>query len=149
MKKSHILASVLALGLMAAPLATQAHHAVQAQFDVNQVFTFQGKLKGVDWHNPHAWFHFDLLDAAGNAVLKEDGKPVVWSVETVGPNGLRRLGLSDRRLFTPGETFTVKANPDRDTSKTLGFALEFTFPDGRTVTIGFVDATGNGTAPAA
>ena len=148
MKKSVILASVMALGLMAPLAATQAHHAVQAQFDVNQVFTFKGEFISVDWHNPHAWFHFALLDDAGQRVLKDDGKPVVWSVETVGPNGLRRLGLSDRRLFQAGEVFTVKANPDRDTTQTLGFALEFTFPDGRTVTIGFVDAAGNGAGPA-
>jgi len=80
--------AVLALGF---GTATDAHHAVQAQFDVTKNVIVEGTLKRVDWQNPHSWFHFD--------VKKEDGTTVVWSFETVGPNGLRRLGISDRRLL--------------------------------------------------
>jgi hypothetical protein len=144
MKKSAILASVVALGVIAGPAITQAHHAVQAQFDVNTIFKFKGEFISVDWQNPHAWFHFALLDdVTSQPVLGADGKPIIWSTETVGPNGLRRLGLSDRRLFVAGDIYTVEVNPDRS-GATKGFTLSMTFPDGRYVRVGFTDDKGNG-----
>ena len=131
-KSSLLIASVVALGLAgAAP--TEAHHAVQAQFDTNKNYVITGVLKKVEWQNPHAWFHFEVTQA--------DGKKVLWSTETVGPNGLRRLGLSDRRLFVLGATYTVDLCPDRS-GKPLGFTNSITFPDGKTVQIGFPNEPG-------
>ena len=116
-----------------AATTTQAHHAVQAQFDVNKQESFIGVLTKVDWINPHAWFHFD--------VKKEDGTVEQWATETIGPNGLRRLGLSDRRLFVVGETYKVDYNPDRSGAH-FGFTNAFTFPDGKYVKVGFIDENG-------
>ena len=124
----------LAIGV-AAP--TQAHHAVQAQFDVTKNVIIEGKLIKVDWQNPHAWFHFE--------VKKPDGTVEVWSTETVGPNGLRRLGLSDRRLFQIGETYKVDICPDRSGAR-LGFTNAFWFPDGKFVKVGFPESP-NGELP--
>src|SRR5437899_59480 len=93
MRKSALFACVTAFAFFGAA-TTSAHHAVQAQFDVTKNIILSGTLKKVDWTNPHAWFHFD--------VKSEDGTVTVWSVETIGPNGLRRLGISDRRLFQIG-----------------------------------------------
>src|ERR1041385_4076652 len=75
----------LALGYVS---AADAHHAVNAQFDVTKSVVITGTLVKVDWQNPHAWFWFD--------VKKPDGTTERWGTETVGPNGLRRIGLSDR-----------------------------------------------------
>jgi hypothetical protein len=108
--------------------STEAHHAVQAQFDVSKNLIITGKLVKVDWQNPHAWFHFE--------VTKPDGTVEKWATETVGPNGLRRLGLSDRRLFIIGETYKVDLCPDRS-GALLGFTNAFWFPDGRYVKVGF------------
>lgn len=130
MRKSALIASALAAGLLIGPGVTEAHHAVQAQFDVSKSMKFKGVLQKVDWINPHAWFHFE--------VKKDDGTTETWSTETVGPNGLRRLGLSDRRLFKVGDTYEVEINPDRS-GKPLGFTLAFTFPDGKYVKVGFVE----------
>jgi len=130
MKNPALLAVVLAGGLLIGSGTTEAHHAVQAQFDVSKTITFEGVLQRVDWVNPHAWFHFE--------VTKEDGSKEIWSTETVGPNGLRRLGLSDRRLFKIGDTYKVEINPDRS-GRPLGFTLAFTFPDGKYVKVGFVE----------
>jgi hypothetical protein len=66
----------------------------------------------------------------------------------VGPNGLRRIGLSDRRLFTIGDVYEVEINPDRS-GKPYGFTNAFKFPDGRYVKVGFIDANGNGIEPPA
>src|ERR1700682_169805 len=107
MRKSTLLASLLGVGVVVAT-ATQAHHAVQEQFDVK----------------------------------KEDGTGEQWATETIGPNGLRRLGLSDRRLFVIGETYKVDYNPDRSGAH-LGFTNAFTFPDGKYVKVGFIDENGN------
>jgi Family of unknown function (DUF6152) len=136
MRKSTIVVALFGLGValgLAAATATQAHHAVNAQFDVSKQYSFTGVLTKVDWINPHAWFHFD--------VKKEDGTVEQWATETIGPNGLRRLGLSDRRLFVIGETYKVEYNPDRSGAH-LGFTNSFTFPDGKYVKVGFIDESG-------
>src|SRR4051812_48140649 len=113
--KTMTLISILAAGsVLGAP--AQAHHAVQAQFDVSKNVVITGKLLKVEWQNPHAWFHFE--------VTNPDGTTEVWSTETVGPNGLRRLGLSDRRLFQIGDTYKVDICPDRSGEK-LGFTNAF------------------------
>jgi hypothetical protein len=126
MLKTTLMASAMAVGLIAGPAS--AHHAVQAQFDVTKNIIITGVLAQVDWQNPHAWFHFD--------VKNPDGSITRWSTETVGPNGLRRLGLSDRRLFVVGDTYKVDINPDRS-GKPLGFTNAFWFPDGKFVKVGF------------
>src|ERR1700754_1574621 len=98
MRKFVLFGSLAAFGLaLAAP--------TQAQFDVTKNVILVGVLKKVDWQNPHAWFHFD--------VKGQDGAVTVWSVETVGPNGLRRLGISDRRLFQIGTEYKIDIHPDR------------------------------------
>lgn len=132
MRKAAVFVVLAAFGLAGAP-AVQAHHAVQAQFDVTKNVILEGVLKKVDWTNPHAWFHFEVKNA--------DGSMTQWSVETVGPNGLRRLGLSDRRLFMIGETYKIDICPDR-TGKNLGFVNSFTFPDGKLIKVGFPDEPG-------
>ena len=132
MRKPALFVSLLvAIGLAGA--AANAHHAVQAQFDVTKNVILVGVLKKIDWQNPHAWFHFD--------VKNQDGSTTVWSVETIGPNGLRRLGLSDRRLFVIGESYKIDINPDRS-GKTLGFVNSFTFPDGKFIKVGFPEEEG-------
>ncbi len=141
MRKFHMAASLIAVGVAVAPMtAAEAHHAVNAQFDVTKTKVIKGVLTKVDWQNPHAWFHFD--------VTMPDGTVEKWATETIGPNGLRRIGLSDRRLFQIGETYQVELNPDR-AGRNYGFTNAFLFPDGKYIKVGFVDANGNGVAPPA
>ena len=73
--------------------------------------------------------------------IRGDGTVEQWATETIGPNGLRRLGLSDRRLFVIGETYKVDYNPDRSGAR-YGFTNAFTFPDGKYVKVGFIDENG-------
>src|SRR3954465_7009837 len=98
MRKSALFALLIAFALTGAA-TTYAHHAVQAQFDVTKNIILSGTLKKVDWTNPHAWFHFD--------VKAQDGAVTVWSVETIGPNGLRRLGITHRARFRIGTQSTI------------------------------------------
>ena len=132
MRKPALFAFLTAFALVGAA-TTHAHHAVQAQFDVTKNLILSGTLKKVDWTNPHAWFHFD--------VKGQDGTDTVWSVETIGPNGLRRLGISDRRLFQIGTEYKIDIHPDRS-GKNLGFVNSFTFPDGKVIKVGFPEEEG-------
>jgi hypothetical protein len=119
-----LLVSMLGVGLTVAT-AAHAHHAVQAQFDVNRQESFTGTLVKVDWFNPHAWFHFE--------VKQKDGTVEQWATETVGPNGLSRFGL-DRGQFVVGAVFKVEYNPDRSGAR-LGLTKAFTLPDGKYVKV--------------
>jgi hypothetical protein len=51
MRNSTLLVALFVCGLVAAT-ATEAHHAVQAQFDVNKQESFTGVLTKIDWINP-------------------------------------------------------------------------------------------------
>jgi len=135
--KKLIVAGLLAAGVSLAPAVPgTAHHSVQNEFDINQIIVKTGVLKKIDWINPHAWFHFDEVDAEGKPVLDENGRQITWSLETTGPNGLRRLGLADRRVFTVGAPFAFSGYPHR-TGATKMFTLQIKFPDDRLVTMGF------------
>jgi hypothetical protein len=134
---SKILAPIVAAGLALSVGSTAvAHHSVQNEFNIDVVLVKTGVLKKIDWINPHAWFHFEEVDANGQPVLGEDGKPITWSMETTGPNGLRRIGLADRRVFVPGEPFAFSGYPHRG-GETKMFTLQIKFPDDRIVTMGF------------
>src|SRR6266567_7899139 len=88
MRRATAIAALAGIGLAVGYVSTaDAHHAVNAQFDVTKSVVITGTLVKVDWQNPHAWFWFD--------VKKSDGTTERWGTETVGPNGLRRIGLSD------------------------------------------------------
>jgi hypothetical protein len=58
-----------------------AHHGYATEFDASKCMVLKGTLSGVDWENPHAWFHIDVKDA--------DGK-----VNTISPNSLKRSGTT-------------------------------------------------------
>jgi uncharacterized protein DUF6152 len=124
MRKSMLYIPLLGVGLLIAT-ATQAHHAVQAQFDVDKRQSFTGKLVKVDWTNPHAWFHFE--------VMQKDGTVQQWATETVAPNGLRRFGL-DRDMFVIGEIYKVEYSPDRSGAH-FGLTKAFIFPNGKHVNV--------------
>src|ERR1700704_4767318 len=85
------------LGLTFALAPGQAHHAVQAQFDVNTVVEKKGKLFKVDWINPHTYMHFEV---------DEGGKVKKYAIESLGILGLRRVGIDSKSAFKVGENFT-------------------------------------------
>ena len=136
--KKFVVGALAAASMVLAPVVVPgvAHHSVQNEFDINQILVKTGVLKGIDWINPHAWFHFNEIDANGAPVLDENGRQITWSLETTGPNGLRRLGLADRRVFVVGAPFAFSGYPHR-TGATKMFTLQIKFPDDRLVTMGF------------
>jgi hypothetical protein len=121
MSSKPYLAVAAAACLMLAMVPGQAHHAVQAQFDVNQIIEKRGILIKIDWINPHTYMHFEVT---------EDGVVKKYAIESLGILGLRRVGIDSKSAFKIGENFTLTINPSRDGSPT-GLLVSLIFPDGR------------------
>jgi hypothetical protein len=131
---SYTYCRVLTLGtLLFAAVPALAHHALQSQFDVKKPIELTGVLKKVEWINPHVYFALD--------VANERGKVTRWAIETVGPNGMRRAGLSRAGFFKLGDTYTFTGIVAKDGSESA-FLKAVKFPDGRVVTVWFGDAAG-------
>ena len=119
MRLKHCLAAAAVVAYVAGP--SQAHHAVQAQFDVNQTLEKKGILVKIDWINPHTYMHFDVT---------EEGSVTRYAIESLGVAGLRRVGIDSKSSFQVGGTFTFAINPSRNGSPT-GLLVTLVFPDGR------------------
>ena len=115
------LAAAFVVGLAYPVAPTQAHHAVQAQFDVNQTVEKKGTLVKIDWINPHTYMHFDVT---------EEGATTRYAIESLGVTGLRRAGIDSKSSFQVGSTFSFVINPSRNGSPT-GLLVTLVFPDGR------------------
>ena len=101
-----------------AAVTASAHHAVQAQFDVQEVRTFTGIMTEVELINPHPYFHID--------VETDDGVEN-WAIESVALQALRRAGLLKR--LRVGETYTVEVHPARN-GTLMALMVAITMPDG-------------------
>lgn len=88
-----------------------AHHSF-AMYDMSVEKTLTGKLVRFVLGGNHSQYVFEVLNADGSPV-RENGKPVVWSVETSAASALARRGITVER-FTPGTIFTVTFSPLRD-----------------------------------
>jgi hypothetical protein len=125
------LATAAAVCLLLGMPPGEAHHAVQAQFDVNRIVELHGVLLKIDWINPHTYMHFEV---------NEDGAVKRYAIESLGILGLRRAGIDSKSSFKVGETFTFSINPSRDGSAT-GLLTTLIFPDGRRFDVKNTDPT--------
>jgi hypothetical protein len=82
-----------------------AHHSFAAEFDQSRPIMLQGVVTGVTWENPHVFFFVDVEDG--------DGKVVNWAFETMGPNGLAKMGWM-RDSLQPGDNVIVEAYLAKD-----------------------------------
>lgn len=92
-----------------------AHHSFSSEFDQSKPVMVQGVVTGVVWENPHVYFFVD--------VTEDDGKVITWTFETMGPNGLARMGWK-RDSLRPGDRLIVEAYLSKDRAH---------FADGRKV----------------
>ena len=124
------------LGLLVAlVIPASAHHAFSAEFDADAPVTLQGKVTRLQWINPHAWIHID--------VVGDDGTSVEWMVEGGTPNSLMRAGIN-RKSLTIGTEIVVQGYQSSDrrcrpACKANG--RDMTFPDGRKL---FMGSSGTG-----
>ena len=72
--------------VLAAAAPAFAHHGFTVEFDASKCMDLKGTLTGIDWENPHAYFHMDVKGADGNVQS--------WRLEMITPNALKRNGTS-------------------------------------------------------
>ena len=123
-----ILASALVL---ASSVAIRGHHAFGAEFDPNAPIRLPGTVVKLEWVNPHAWIHIEVM---------KDGKPEVWMVEGGTPNTLLRRGLT-RDSLTVGTELIVDGYQTKDHSLKRANGRDVTFTDGRKM---FMGSSGTG-----
>jgi hypothetical protein len=93
---------VLGVGVLAAAAPLAGHHSVSAEFDTTKTITFTGKVKEVNWGNPHIYTSIEAPDP-------DTKKMTVFRVEGGAPNALFRQGWRKDTLKI-GETVKVTGN---------------------------------------
>ena len=84
-----------------------AHHSFASEFDQSRPVMLEGVVTAVAWENPHVFFYVDVDEGYG--------KVVNWAFETMGPNGLSRMGWK-RDSLSPGDKVIVEAYLAKDGS---------------------------------
>ena len=113
--------------LLAGAVPTLAHHAFGGEFDPDRPLLLKGKVVKVEWVNPHAWIHLE--------VLKPDGTKEEWMVEGGSPNSLLRHGVT-RDSLPVGTEIVVDGYQARDHSLLRANGRNITYPDGRKLLLG-------------
>ena len=113
----------------------RGHHAFSAEFDANAPVNLEGEVVKVEWINPHAWIHLE--------VVADNGSSQVWMVEGGTPNTLLRAGIN-RNSLPIGSKLKVRGYQAKDKScepacKANG--RDLMFENGRTA---FMGSSGTG-----
>ena len=105
-----LLSLVLGVGVLVSAAPVVAHHSVSAEFDTTKTITFSGKVKEVNWGNPHIYTIIEATDP-------DSGKPATFRVEGGAPNALFRAGWRKDTLKI-GETVKVTGNRAKNPEST-------------------------------
>lgn len=118
-------ARITAIALLALPaLQAVAHHSF-AMFDMTKTLSWKGKVKEVQWTNPHVWVELELA---------QDGKNVSWSFEGAAIPVLKNAGWT-RETVKAGDTITIVGHPYKD-GRAGGSIDNIILADGRKVGTG-------------
>lgn len=112
------LAGAAVLGIAAPTTLLAHHHAVNF---LDETVAFFGEVTRVDWANPHVFIY---VETEG-----EDGETVEWEIETSSTPALTRRGWQPDTL-QPGDTVTVRGNPDRNPDRKFMSLRAITAGDG-------------------
>ena len=97
----------------------QAHHAVAGVYDLNKEVTLQGRLKKLNFTNPHASIEL--------TVPNPDGTFTDWILTTASVQNLVRQGLT-KTSIKPGEILKAVILPARN-GNPAGFIRTLTLGD--------------------
>jgi Family of unknown function (DUF6152) len=116
LKLPGIFMAVVVLLVATAPLF--AHHGFTVEFDASKCMDLKGTLSGIDWENPHAYFHMDVKGA--------DGAVQSWRLEMITPNALKRNGTSRQDFIeNMGKSISARACPGKEGGTPYRGAAEF------------------------
>jgi hypothetical protein len=99
-----VLCGFLVAGVVLAGGAVQAHHAVAGIYDLNKEVVLEGRLKKLNFVNPHASIELTVADP------KAKGKTVDWILTTASVQNLTRQGFG-RSTIKPGDPLKVTILP--------------------------------------
>jgi hypothetical protein len=96
---------VVLCGFLMAGVGLQAHHAVAGVYDLNKEVVLQGRLKKLNFTNPHASIEL--------TVPNKDGTFTDWVLTTASIQNLTREGIN-KTSIKPGEILKVTVLPARN-----------------------------------
>ena len=102
-----VLCGFLVAGVTIAGGALQAHHAVAGVYDLNKEVVLEGRLKKLNFTNPHASIELSVPDK------KIKGKVTDWILTTASIQTLTREGIN-KTSMKPGEILKVTVLPARN-----------------------------------
>ena len=119
-------------GVLMAGGALQAHHAVAGVYDLNKEVVLEGRLKKLNFTNPHASIELSVPDK------KVKGKVTDWILTTASIQTLTREGIN-KTSMKPGEALKVTILPARN-GNPAGFIRTLTLGD-KEIKLFFGDGT--------
>lgn len=119
-------------GFLMVGAGLQAHHAVAGVYDLNKEIVLEGRLKKLNFTNPHASIELSVPDK------KVKGKVVDWILTTASVQTLTREGIN-KTSMKPGEVLKVTVLPARN-GNPAGFIRNLQLGD-RNILLFFGDGT--------
>ena len=98
-----VASGLLIAGAILAGRPLQAHHAVAGVYDLNKEIVLEGRLKKLNFTNPHASIELSVPD-------KKTGKVTDWLLTTASVQNLTREGIN-KTSMKPGEILKVVVLP--------------------------------------
>src|SRR5439155_22042470 len=96
---------VILCGLLMAGAGLQAHQAVAGVYDLNKEVVLEGRLKKLNFTNPHASIEL--------TVPNKDGTVTEWVLTTASITTLTREGIN-KTSMKPGEILKVTVLPAKN-----------------------------------
>jgi hypothetical protein len=123
---------IVLCGFLMAGAGLEAHHAVAGVYDLNKEVVLQGRLKKLNFTNPHASIELEVPDK------KIKGKVTEWKLTTASIQVLTREGIN-KTSMKPGEALKVTILPARN-GNPAGFIRNLQLGD-RNILLFFGDGT--------
>ena len=101
-----VLCGFLVTGIVMAGGTLRAHHAVAGVYDLNKEVVLEGRLKKLNFTNPHASIELTVPN-------KQDGTFTDWILTTASITTLTREGIN-KTSMKPGEILKVTILPARN-----------------------------------
>jgi hypothetical protein len=124
-----VLFGCLMAGIVMASRTLQAHHAVAGVYDLTKEVVLEGRLKKLNFTNPHASIEL--------TVPNKDGTFTEWVLTTASITTLTREGIN-KTSMKPGEILKVTILPARN-GNPVGFIRNLQLGD-RNIKLFFGDA---------